>query len=108
MNRRAFEVHRRVTSCDDSDIEFPARSHRVARDEIVWLLPDLNPDADVVQRMAVRITERPSREIEAVDHNSHTFSLPPPARRSDCSGAHSFAHVEVNGTRTTPGDHSHD
>ena len=79
MNRRASEVHRRVTSRDDSDFEFPARAHRVAWDKIVWFLPDLDPDADVVERMAVRIAERPSRKIEAVDHNSHTFSLPPPA-----------------------------
>ena len=84
MNRRASEFHRSVTSCDDSDIEFPARGHRVAWDEMVWFLPDLNPDADVVERMAVRVTEPPSWKIEAVDHNSHTFSLPPPASRSDC------------------------
>ena len=106
MNRRAPEVHRRVTSCDDTDIEFPARTRRVTWDQIVWFLADLNPDADVVEPIAVRITERPSGEIETVDHNSHTFSLAPLANRSDCSCVHGFAHVDVNAIRTTPGGRS--
>ena len=86
VNRRASEVHRRVTSCDDSDIELPARARCVAWDEIVWFLPDLHADADVVELMAGRINERPSREIEAVDHNSHTVSLAPLDGRSGLLG----------------------
>ena len=93
----AFEVHRRVTSCDDANIELPARAHRVASDEIVWFLPELNPDADVVEWMAVRITERPSREVEAVDHHSHTSVSRRPAAVPTANGVHGFAHIQVNG-----------
>ena len=102
VNRRASEVHRRITSCDDSNIELPPRGPRVASDEIVWVVPDLNPDADVVQRTAVRITERPSREIEAVDDKPHTSVSHRPAAVPTAVGVHGFAHAEVNGTRTTP------
>ena len=55
MNRRTSEVHRPVISGDDSNIKFPLCCDRVAWDEVVWFLPDLNPDADVVERMAMRI-----------------------------------------------------
>ena len=86
VNCRASEVHRRVASCDDSDIEFPACGHRVAWDEIVWFLPNLNPDANVVERMAIRITERTSWKINTVDHNLHLITLPFLASRYYCVG----------------------
>ena len=78
------EIHCRVTSCDDSDIEFPVGDHRITWDKIVWFLPNLNPDADIVERMAIRITERASWEVEAVDHNLHPVTLPFLANRSRC------------------------
>lgn len=87
MNHRTPEVHRCISSEDDSNIKFPAGGDRVAGDEVEWFLPDMNPDADVVERMAMRIAEGPSRKISAFDHNSHTrvsHGEPTPRLADDC------------------------
>jgi hypothetical protein len=78
VNCRTPEVQRPVRRGHDADVEVPSSPGSVAGNEVTRLPSNLDTDTDVVERVAVGITEPPARKIEPLDDNPHTLSLPRP------------------------------